>query len=259
MDTQRLVLFMLFTFSVFFLYDAWQKDQRPPPSVAGSSATPAAPGVPAGTPVPAPTQPLASAPAASAPPQAGGVLQKGETVRVVTDGYVAEIDTAGGDLRSLELLHHRDTLDKKKNFRLLQPEGEHIYVAQSGLIGSGLPNHRTRYTASEREAKLAPGADSASVRLMAPAVNGVEVAKIYTFRRGSYLIDVSYEIANKSPAPVQADAYFQHERDGKPPDGDSAMLPTYTGVALYTEKEKFQQVNFGDIDKENNGIHKKGN
>jgi len=256
MDTQRLVLFMLFTFSVFLLFDAWQKDQRPQPSTIPA---PAVPSGPAATPVPTPTRPLASAPAASAPPAASGALQKGEGVRVTTELFIAEIDTAGGDLRSLELLGHRDTLDPKKNFMLLQPQGDHIYVAQSGLIGDGLPNHRTRYTTSEREVKLAPGVDSVAVRLSAPAADGVQVTKIYTFRRGSYLIDVGFEIENKSAVAIQPDAYFQLVRDGKPPAGDSAMLPTYTGIAIYTDKEKFQKVAFSDVDKDKASYQKKSN
>src|SRR5690242_15062729 len=106
MDTRRLILFMAFTMSVFFLVDAWHRDQQPPkPPSAGS--VPA--NGPTGTPVPAPTQPL-SAP----PPATAGAMQKGETVRVDTDLMSVDIDTAGGDLRRLELLTHRDTLDKKK-------------------------------------------------------------------------------------------------------------------------------------------------
>jgi len=43
MDTQRLVLFMLFVFSTFFLIEAWQKDQRPPaPVPAAAVPAPAA-------------------------------------------------------------------------------------------------------------------------------------------------------------------------------------------------------------------------
>ena len=30
MDTQRLVLFVIFSFSVLMLWDAWQREQRPP-------------------------------------------------------------------------------------------------------------------------------------------------------------------------------------------------------------------------------------
>ena len=242
---------MLFTFSVFFLMDAWQKDKQPQP-VPGQAAAPGAASGPAAIPVPTPTRPLtAAAPAAPAAPPAAasGALQKGETVRVETDVFIADIDTAGGDLRRLELLTHRDTLDHKKNFVLLQQQGEHTYVAQSGLIGNDLPNHRTRYTSGEREVRLAAGADRVSMRLNAPQAGGVKVTKIYTFRRGSYAIDVGYEIENTSAAAIQPDAYFQIVRDSTPPAGDSAMLPTYTGIAVYTDKEKFQKVDFADIAK----------
>ena len=210
-------------------------------------------------PVPTPTQPLTPAAPAAAPPAASGALQKGETVRVETDVFVADIDTAGGDLRRLELLAHRDTLDHKKNFVLLQQQGEHTYVAQSGLIGNNLPNHRTRYTASERDVKLAAGADRVSVRLAAPLADGLKVTKVYTFHRGSYVIDVGYEVENKSATAIQPDAYFQLVRDSQPPAGDSAMLPTYTGMAVYTDKEKFQKVAFTDVDKGKISYPKKSN
>ena len=257
MDNQRLILFILFTFSVFFLMDAWQKEKQPPTaSVPAASGAPSA--GPAATPIPSPTQPLTAIPAAS-PAAASGVLQKGDTVRVETDVFAAEIDTAGGDLRRLELLAHRDTLDKKNNLVLLQQQPDHTYIAQAGLIGNNLPNHRTRYITSERDVKLAAGADRVSVRLAAPPADGVTVTKVYTFHRGSYVIDVGYEVENKGAAAVRPDAYFQLVRDNKSPAGDSAMLPTYTGMAVYTDKEKFQKVAFSDVDKGKISYPKKSN
>jgi YidC/Oxa1 family membrane protein insertase len=260
MDTQRLILFMLFTFSVFFLMDAWQKDRQPQTAPALPTVpAPATATGPTANPVPTPTQPLTRAAPAAAPPAVSGALQKGETVRVETDAYIADIDTAGGDLRRLELLMHRDTLDHKKNFVLLQQQGEHTYVAQSGLIGNGLPNHRTSYTATERDVRLAVGADRVSVRLAAPLVDGLKVTKVYTFHRGSYVIDFGYEVENKSATAIQPDAYFQIVRDSQPPAGGSAMLPTYTGMAVYTDKEKFQKVAFADVDKGKISYPKKSN
>ena len=258
MDNQRLILFILFTFSVFFLMEAWQKEKNPQP-VTGTAPKASAPGQTA-TPVPTPTQSLNVAPPvppAAGPPAASGALQKGERVHVQTDVYAAEIDTAGGDLRRLELLAHRDTLDKMKNMLLLQQDPAHTYIAQSGLIGNGLPNHRTLYTASDRNITLAAGTDTVSVRLSALAGDGINVAKIYTFRRGSYVIDVGYEVENKSATAVQPDAYFQLVRDGTAPAGDSSMLPTYTGMAVYTDREKFQKVAFADVDKGKTGYPKK--
>jgi YidC/Oxa1 family membrane protein insertase len=254
MDTQRLILFMLFTFSVFFLMDAWQKDRQPQTAPAPATAT-----APAAIPVPAPTQPLSAAAPGAAPPAASGALQRGETVRVETDVFVADIDTAGGDLRRLELLEHRDTVDRERNFVLLQQQGEHTYVAQTGLIGNGLPNHRTLYTTGERDVKLVVGADRVSVRLVAPFADGLKVTKIYTFHRGSYAIDVGYEVENNSAAAIRPDAYFQLVRDSQSPAGGSAMLPTYTGMAVYTDKDKFQKVPFTDVDKGKINYPKKSN
>ena len=48
---------------------------------------------------------------------------------------------------------------------------------------------------------------------------------------------------------IQPYAYSQLVRDAKPPAGDSAMVPTFTGMAVYTDKEKFHKITFEEIDK----------
>ncbi len=245
MDSQRLILFFVFSFSVFLLVDAWQRDQQPVTArtAPASSATPAqqaAPPTPSGK--LAETRPVA-------PPEGTTALAKGETLKVETDYLRAEISAAGGDLRRLELKLHRDTEDKNKAFVLFDNRPDHVYIAQTGLIGPGMPNHRTEFKAASSDYKLAAGAENLEVRLEAPETNGIKIAKSYRFHRSSYVIDVSYEITNQGQTEIQPFAYFQLLRDGKSPAGDSAMLPTYTGAAVYTEKEKFQKVAFGDIDK----------
>ncbi|MGH8679624.1 MAG: membrane protein insertase YidC, partial [Burkholderiales bacterium] len=232
---------------VFMLLDAWQRDQSPPPAaVHGDKAGKGAP-PPAAQP-PVPSDKLAP-PQASVPQQQRRAEESGSTLQVETDLFIAQIGTLGGDLRRLQFKKHRDTLDKSKDFVLFEVSSERTYVAQSGLIGNGLPTHRTAYAAAGKSLHLADGQDSLEVRLTAPAADGVQVDKIYRFRRGSYLIDVGFEIANKGAAAVQPYAYFQIVRDGKPPAGDSAMLPTFTGVAVYTEKEKFQKFTFEEVAK----------
>jgi len=246
MDSQRLILFFVFSVSVFFLLDAWQRDRQ------ASSPVAVQPGQKADTPT-APTVPTPSdklvASQAIKPPEGAAALAPGETIKIDTDLLRAEVSTVGGDLRALELKAHRHTVDKGKNFELFQSKPDHLYVAQSGLIGDDLPNHRTVYTAEARAYRLATGADTVEIRLEAPPAHGVRVGKIYRFHRGSYVIDVAHEIVNQRPTAIQPFGYFQLVRDSKPPVGDSAMLPTYTGAAVYTDKEKFQKVDFGDMDK----------
>jgi YidC/Oxa1 family membrane protein insertase len=246
MDSQRLILFFVFSVSVFFLLDAWQRDQQGSPPAATEPGRKAE--APAAPTVPTPGDKLVASQAVK-PPEGSGALVPGDAIKIDTDFLRAEISTVGGDLRELELKAHRGTVEKGHNYELYQNKPGHVYVAQTGLIGDDLPNHRTVYAAQAREYRLAADADTVEVRLEAPAAHGVRVAKIYRFHRGSYVIDVAHEIVNQSATTIQPFGYFQLLRDGTPPDGDSAMLPTYTGAAVYTEKEKFQKVAFGDMDK----------
>ncbi len=259
MDSQRLILFFVFSFSLFFLMDAWQRDQKPsvqpaaPASVIGAGPAKGDTKGPSGTPIPAaPTGSAAVVPAApqtgAAPPQATASAG-GEVIKVETDILRAEIGLTGGDIRRMEFLRHKGTLDKTKNFVLFESGTDHTYIAQTGLIGNGLPNHRSAYTASSREYRLADGSQTVEVRLEAPETAGLKSALIYKFSRSSYVVDVTFEVTNGGAAATPLFAYYQLVRDSKPPDGDSAMLPTYTGPAVYTKAEKFQKVVFADIDK----------
>jgi len=248
MDSQRLVLFFVFSFSVFLLLDGWQRDKQPPPPPAAAVTDKAGKPTPSTAHVPVPGDKL-TVPQSSVPQQERRAPEVDTTFTVETDVFIARIGTRGGDLRYLQFKKHRDTLDKNKDFVLFDSSPERTYIAQSGLIGAGLPNHHTIFKSPGANFQLADGQDRLEVRLTAPAADGVEVSKIYRFERGSYLIDVGYEIANKTAAAIQPYAYFQLVRDGKPPAGDSAMLPTYTGVAMYTEKEKFQKFTLEEVGK----------
>ncbi|MDD5471045.1 MAG: membrane protein insertase YidC, partial [Sideroxydans sp.] len=62
--------------------------------------------------------------------------------------------------------------------------------------------------------------------------------------------DVVYQIENKSKDAIQPTAYFQLVRDDVPPEGESMMIPTYTGPAIYTDEEKFRKIEFSEIAKE---------
>src|SRR5262249_9149093 len=139
-----------------------------------------------------------------------------------------------------------------KNLVLLGPE--HSYEAQSGLTGDGGPNHRSVWKAQPGERTLAPGRDNVEVRLSAQGRDGLQVDKVYTFRRDSYLIDVALEIRNPGAAAVSTYAYFQLTHDGKP-SGDANTLAqtfgaqSFTGFAVYTDEHKFEKVHSTDLDK----------
>lgn len=239
MDFQRFFLFLIFSFSLYFLWDGWQKHQHP--EVQHLATTESTPGQ---------TQvllPTVAVPAASSEQK----IQTGKTITVKTDFIQAEINTVGGDLRHLELLNHKDTDDSTKPFVLLQQQEQHTYMAQTGLLGSGLPTHNTLYSTSLASYQLGEGKDSLEVRLQTTSTSGVIINKVFVFHRGSYQVDVGYEIDNRSKEPFNSSAYFQLVRDTFEPTGASKFVPTYTGPAVYTEQEKFQKVDFSSIEKNN--------
>ncbi|HEU4352144.1 MAG TPA: membrane protein insertase YidC [Burkholderiales bacterium] len=242
MDTQRLILLVIFSFSLLMLWEAWEKEKRPKPA-------PTAPTEQEGVAAPAKPAPPAAKPSAAVP---GAEAAKGEVVRVSTDLVAAEIDTLGGTLKRLELVRHKDSNDLSRNLVLLGSERQ--YEAQSGLAGEGGPNHRTLWRAEPGERELAPGRDEVAVQLVATGREGIEVRKSYTFKRNSYVVDVALEVRNPGAAPVAAYAYFQLTHDGKPETNTNTVAQTFgaqsfIGFAVYTDERKFEKIHLSDLDK----------
>jgi YidC/Oxa1 family membrane protein insertase len=243
MDMRRLFLFMIFFFSLFVLWSAWVRQNQP--------VVPTAP-VAASAPVDA-SIPVAPArteqPAVSAAPVEAEKIPAGKNIVVTTDTFKVVINTAGGNIQHLELLKHKDTDDQSKPFTLLLQQGGHIYVAQSGLLGKGLPTHNAEFSAAGDEYHLAEGKDTVDVRLTALESDTARVTKVYTFHRASYLVDVAYEIENLGKTALLPSVYYQFVRDSVPVAGSSKFVPTFTGPAVYTEQDKFQKIQFTDIEK----------
>ena len=239
MDFQRLFLFLIFTFSAFSLWEGWQRYQNPVPERIEKTV------YNADIALTTPSAPNTGKTADIEKSSDANVSATGKKIVVHTDTLQVEINTLGGDIQRVELLKHKDAIDKSKNFVLLEKDQAHYYVAQTGLIGEGLPNHRSLFTSEAEQYSMADGVDTLTVRLLASP----SVTKTLTFHRGSYLIEVSYEIVNMGTSPISPSAYYQLVRDEVAPEGASKFVPTYTGPAIYTDKEKFQKVDFSSIEK----------
>lgn len=250
MDLQRLFLFLIFSFSLVLVWDGWQRYQHPEQYVqqgaaSGKESSAAQPILPSAS-----KPNAASASAQTSIAQQATQQISGKIVHVKTDLLDAEINTVGGDISRLALLKHPDGQDKSKPLVLFQHgEGTHNYVAQSGLLGAGLPNHTSMFVAEQDQYELAGNAEQLQVRLKAEGDTPLKATKVITFHKNSYLIDVGYELENSGAQPVTASSYFQLVRDSVAPAGSSRFLPTYTGVAVYNDKEKFKKVQFSDIEK----------
>lgn len=271
MDFKRLILILVFGFSVFSLWTSWNQYQAKKNAPVAAQSVPGAQdsGVPA---------PMASGSAAAVPgtgaavPAAAmpedkiaGYKAAGKVV-VTTDTMKVTVSAKGGDVIGVELLKHKQTDQQsgsfsavwhkiigdapafeEKNFVMFQSEGDHFYVARSGFAESGLPNHNTLFEV--KPVTIVNGEQQ--LRLVAPtAADGITVTKVLTFPKDSYQIKVSYEVANAGSNPFKGTAYFELVRDDKPVDHKGGLFggaSTFTGPAFFTEQSRFQKVDFKKI------------
>ena len=268
MDIKKLVLVMVFFTSGLFLWEEWQAGQQstaPQVATTATTATTASKAAQGATGsdskfeedgAPVPGEKLISSQqingtgsgGVAAPVVASTGLESGTKIVVKTDMVLAVIDTAGGDIRDLDLLKHPSRADKSIPFALLQSEFPRVNVAQSGFTaGEGLPTHKTLYTTESESYTLAAGEDKIEIRLSAPEVDGIKATKVYTFHRGSYVIDVKFEIDNQGSEVLQPFSYFQVMRDTVPVEASMFIMPQFNGATVYTEEEKFQKIPLDEI------------
>jgi len=257
MDTQRLILFAIFSFSLVMLWEAWTRDNRPPaPPPVTASATTTAPR-PADVPPPpggasAGAGAIPATTSAGVPPATTGApaASAARPVTVKTDLYTAEIDPVGGTIAQIALAQHRDAFDPSKPYLALQRNAERTFVAQAGLLGEGMPNHRSVYEVQPGPRELAPGQEKLDVTLTATAANGDKVVQTLTFHRDSYLIDATFAVTNPTGAAQAPFAYFQLTRDTKLAVPVNSMAPAaYVGPIVYNATDHFKKVEPAEIDK----------
>ena len=261
-EVQRIALLVGLAVTGYLMILAWNEDylqSRPAaqrasaPELGEASVPESAP--PESSDIPDASFIGAAAPAAAAEvlPEAGGEDAEARLVRVSTSSQEVWIDLRGGDIRRVLLPRYPLALEQPDvPIELLDVGNGRLYMAQSGLIGpDGLDSgsERPLFTAARSRYQAAEG-ESVSVVLEAEH-QGVKVRKIFGFRSGDYLIDVTYEVENNRPEPFRASFFGQIKRDAKaPPEQESFSLgpQPYLGAALTTAESRYQKVTFDDLD-----------
>ncbi|WP_306391607.1 membrane protein insertase YidC [Telluria beijingensis] len=255
---KRTVLWIVFAISLIVLWNNWMVangkqslfSAQPPAQVAQQNKPTDVPAAPQPGSTAVPGTPAAAATAVPGAP-AAPAAPVSQIVTVTTDVVKVDIDSVGGVIKRLELLHYPDHFDKTKNQVLFNVNGPNVYLGQTGLIGTSaagvLPNHTTPFTVKSAQTTL-NGNNQAQVVLEAEQ-GGVRLTKTLTFRKGDYLVGVRHDVTNISAAPVQPSLYLQLQHDGNKPATDSWFMPSYTGPTLYTDADKYQKLTFEEIEK----------
>ncbi len=258
MDNQRLFLFVALSLVLMFLWQAWEGNKRKdavvssaPTTAASSTATEPTPlsSTPSTNNVAAST--AATASASQQPiPVAALALKSAQRVHVVSDLFIAEIDTAGGDLRRLDLTKYPVATDKPNEpFQLFNDTLPNLFIAQTGVVGSSspAPDSDALFSSDNTEYRLADGTDSIDVRLNWTHPDGVTVVKTYTFHRNSYLVDVKVDVSNNSAKEWKGRVYRQLQRTKVGEVGQSSFVNTYMGGVVSSERNKYDKVKFENM------------
>jgi YidC/Oxa1 family membrane protein insertase len=177
-----------------------------------------------------------------------------ELIKVRTDVLEVLIDPVGGTVVSAALLDYPVKQKQPDNkVLLLEPTGDRMFIAQSGLLSQGeAPNHTSTYRSARSEYQLAAGADDPlEVPLEWESESGVRVTKTLTFRAGRYDIDVGYRVLNGSSSTWAGSRYDQLQRT-VPGDEESAGFThperySFFGIGFYNPEDKFEKVAFDDV------------
>ena len=210
---------------------------------------PAASAAPAGSASPAPA---ATAGAAAAAPAAepGAEPQNAPSVHVRTDVLDIEISTRGGTITQADLLEYPKVKGEAAPVRLENDDTpQSLYELQSGLTWPGkepYPTHLATFASAEASYTL-DGGKELRVPLTWQGGNGLSVTKTFVFRRGSYRIDLEYQVQNGGSAPWQARSYAQILRNDPPTKRSYFNTDSYAfhGPAIW-DGTKYRRLDVSD-------------
>ncbi len=268
MDIKRTLLWAVLTISGLMLYNNWllydgQQALFGPTPLTPNVSKPLEPketqtGAPAVANPATPQTPATPPSAADLPKQAGlpqpqqgpsisvTNLTTGEKHSIKNDVLELEISTTGASVINAKLLKQLG-IDKKP-ITLLQITPQNQYFVRSGLISAtsnDLPNHTATFVLSKNGR-----AENKNLISFVSEKGGVRLEKTYFLSDGSYVVEVEHRITQISTQ-VAANPlvlYSELVRDGTAVS-DSEFYSTFTGPALYTDKEKFTKIDFSDIEK----------
>ena len=231
MEQQRNILFILFLTLTLFIYWGWERDKITMEQQAQMHA-----------------QRIEQV--ATAESTKGSV---GKLITLSNDTLKLSISSIGGDVVDAKLLKVMQELNKDDPFHLLMNDPLFVYMSQSGLIGANGPDSKARptYTSSANSYEMKEGEDSVSAVLQF-SQNGVDYTKTYTLKRGSYVVDVKYDVVNNTDKPLSMAFYGQLKQTvdaslQEQPGGAMMVAGAYRGTAYSTAETRYEKNTLQDL------------
>jgi len=182
---------------------------------------------------------------------------KAPTIRVKTDVFSLQIDLKEGNITEASLLNYPlSAEDKTTPFLLLNQSQSNQYVANSNLYS--LNNNTVKPVDSQFESdydsyEMTPTQSALKVTLTGKNQQGLQIKKIFTFNKNSYLIDVQYLLENAGENSWTGYLNTQLLRTSPSEDKSSPFhIGSYIGASYSNPGvHRYQKVTFKDMEKEN--------
>ncbi|GHA61983.1 membrane protein insertase YidC [Photobacterium aphoticum] len=239
MDSQRNILLIALLFVSFLLFQQWNMDSNPQPQSQGVAQ-----------------QTNISGDVPSHSDEGQTIPDQGSSkhlITITTDVLALTVDTQGGDIVEAKLLAYNNELDSTDPFVLLKNIQNHVYTAQSGLIGANgidsATTGRAQLHATADSFTLPAGQDELRVPLTYQK-DGISYTKTFVLKRGSYAVDVDYTIDNKTDKPATVQMYAELKQNLMD-DGGSLTMPTYRGGAYSTDEVNYKKYSFDEMQDKN--------
>ena len=252
MGNQRVLLYLTLFFIIYMIWAQWQIDYAPKPEPGVvSQSTQKNGGQLTTEDIP---QPVTTENGKIISSVAKEAAVTSERIKVITDVLDVEIDTKGGDVLRVVLRDYSVTADEPEEKLVLMTDADvNYYIAQSGLVSVNkgtAPSHNAIYRNEENIYRLAEGEDVIEVPLYWEDGNGVNVRKVLTFKRDSYIIDIhNYVTAGEQQ--WSGSDYMQITRSRPVDTNANAFIRTYTGGVVYNDEIKYEKYDFDDIAEKN--------
>lgn len=260
MDTNKVLKYVLYAVAALlgvWIINTWHKDYPPKaaaPATQAQQSSTANSFVP--QPIAAPSAHSQSASGSSATPAAGNLpsvpthTDMSGFIHVRTDLYNIAIDPIGGNIVSARLLKYPVSVTQKNTpMQILNPDQSNLYIAQAGLANAGPQD--VHYHTTSHVYTMMPGRDSLVVTLKGQQANGLEVEKVYTFKRGEYAADLAYTVRNGAHDTWTGGFYHQIVRKNVPAAHPYLQRRSYDGAAISTHETPYHQITFKKLDEEN--------
>ncbi len=205
MDTNRVLLAVILSLGLIFLYQELVLKRMAPPSPQAFKSARQSPAALPSASTPAPSIASTQAPPSiPAPVTAAGALQPAgvagpeRLLTVETDKFVARITSRGGRIRSFRLKHYLETAAPDSGWYEMVPQAGEFVLPLGAIVTRGdevLNDSALEYTTSAPDNTTIAADEGAKLVMEAHAADGTTIQKTLNFHGDSYAIAADVSIS----------------------------------------------------------------